>query len=251
MEQPLAVFTFLHQQIYDSLTRRSRTADHLPVERTKSHGGLLPLLILKEKMKKTLLSMMLLAASSTFAQSATPVPLYVGIDGNYLDLKLPKDSPPGGFDGRYEMKNHASAVRLFGGYQFSPNWAAELGYLSSSSFSMRQSDAFGTVESDMKLSGLELSGVYKFTQGVPGLFLKAGVTRFKAKGSSRDTAVGTGVVTIDSGSQTGSGYLFGIGYEAPLSGNLNGRIGFTRYQKVAGESDANINAVYVGLKYNF
>ena len=202
-------------------------------------------------MKKALLAMTLLAASSAFAQSATPAPFYVGIDGNYLDLRLPKDSPPGGFNGRYELKNHASAVRLFGGYQFNPNWAVELGYLSSGSFSMRQSDAFGTVDSDMKLSGLELSGVYKFTEAVPGLFLKAGVTRFKAKGSSRDTAVGTGFVTVDSGSQTGSGYLFGIGYEAPLSGKLNGRVGFTRYQKVAGESDASVNAVYVGLKYNF
>jgi opacity protein-like surface antigen len=205
----------------------------------------------KNLMKKILLATALLAASSAFAQTTSPASFYAGIDGNYLDLRLPKDSPPGGFNGRYELKNHASAFRLFGGYQFNPNWAMELGYLSSSSFTMRQSDSFGTVDSDMKLSGLELSGVYKFTDAVPGLFLKAGVTRFKAKGSTRDTAAGTGVVTIDNGSVSGSGFLYGIGYEAPLSGQLSGRIGYTRYQKVAGESEANVNAVYLGLKYNF
>jgi opacity protein-like surface antigen len=202
-------------------------------------------------MKRILFATALLAASSAFAQTAAPTPFYVGVDGNYLDLRIPQDSPPGGFNGRYESKDKASAVRVFGGYQFTPNWAVELGYLSSGKFTMRETDAFGTVDADLKISGLELSGVYKFTQGVPGLFLKAGVTQFKAKGTMRDTAAGTGVVTTSDGSVSGSGALFGIGYETRLTGNLDGRIGFTRYQRVAGESDANINAFYLGLKYNF
>ncbi len=202
-------------------------------------------------MKRILIATALLAASSAFAQTAAPASFYLGLDGTYLNLKVPVDSPPGGFNGRYDLKNNTGALRLFGGYQFTPNWAVELGYLSSGSFSMSQSDQFGTVQSDMKISGLELSGVYKFTQGVPGLFLKAGVTQFKVKGSSRDTATGTGVVTTENESISGNGALFGLGYETTLSGNISGRIGFTRYQRVAGESDANVNAVYLGLKYNF
>jgi opacity protein-like surface antigen len=202
-------------------------------------------------MKRILLATALFAASSAFAQTATPTPFYAGVDGNYLDLKIPQDSPPGGFNGRYESKDRTSAVRLFGGYQFTPNWAVELGYLSSGKFTMRETDALGTIDADLKVSGLELSGVYKFTQGAPGLFLKAGVTQLKAKGTMRDTAAGTGVVTTSDGSASGSGALFGIGYETRLTGNLDGRIGFTRYQRVAGESDANINAFYLGLKYNF
>lgn len=202
-------------------------------------------------MKKFLFAAALLAASSAFAQSASPTPFYVGVDGNYFDLKIPQDSPPGGFNGRYEAKDKTSAVRVFGGYQFTPNWAVELGYLSSGKFSVRETDAFGTIDADLKVRGVELSGVYKFTQGVPGLFLKAGVTRLKAKGTTRDTAAGTGVVTTSDGSASGSGALFGIGYETRLTGNLDGRIGFTRYQRIAGESDANINSFYLGLKYNF
>ncbi|MCZ8257061.1 MAG: porin family protein [Polaromonas sp.] len=202
-------------------------------------------------MKRILLASALIAASSTFAQTAPATAFYLGIDGNYLDLKIPRDSPPGGFNGRYESKDKTSAVRVFGGYQFSPNWAVELGYLSSGKFTMRETDAFGTIDADLKISGVELSGVYKFTEGVPGLFLKAGVTQLKAKGTVRDTAAGTGVVTTDNGSASGSGALFGIGYETRLTGNLDGRIGFSRYQRVAGESDANINSFYLGLKYNF
>lgn len=200
-------------------------------------------------MKRILLATALLGASSAFAQAAPPSQFYVGLDGASQKLKF-SDDVPGGPATPGEFSNSKTTARLFGGYQFTPNWALELGY-SSTNYSINVDDIDERSSGNIRLKGLDLGVTYKFTEFVPGLFVKAGISRFKARasGSGVDKTNGS-TFTVD-GAPSGTGPMFGIGYEANLAGKLDGHVGYTQYNKVTGDSDVKLRMYYVGLKYRF
>ena len=54
-----------------------------------------------------------------------------------------------------------------------------------------------------------------------------------------------------SGSVTGTGYLFGLGYEFAVAQNVGINVGYTRFEKLGGESNNKMNLYSAGVKYKF
>lgn len=200
-------------------------------------------------MKKILIATAMLAASSAFAQSASPGQFYVGLDGGRQKLSF-SDDLSGGPASPAAFTNSRTAARLFGGYQITPNWAVELGY-SSTNYGVTVDDADERSTGNMRLKGLDVGVSYKFTDVVPGLFVKAGISRFKANASGSGVEKAPGTPFTITGSLSGTGPMFGFGYETNLTGNLDGHIGYTQYNKVAGDGDVKLKVYYAGLKYRF
>lgn len=185
----------------------------------------------------------MMAAGSVAAQT-TDSGVYVGIEGALVTI----DSivtPTNGV--KTSETNETGALRALVGYQINKNFAVELGYFATDDFKQEGTDRARTVRYNMKadVKGADLSVIYKFTEFVPGLYLKAGATRSKVAVELNQPA-GTA-----SASQTGTGYLLGLGYEFNVAQNVGIRVGYTRFEKLGGESDNKMNMYSAGLKYQF
>ncbi len=200
-------------------------------------------------MRKLVVVAALMAAAPVFAQTAAPSQFYIGIDGARQKLKF-NDDVPGGPVAPAGITDSKTTARLFGGYQITPNWAVELGY-ANKNYSLNVNNTSERTTGSLRLKGLDLGVTYKFTDSLPGFFVKGGFSRFKYSGSVSGTNLVDGSTFTGSGSESGTGPMFGFGYEANLTGNLDGRIGYTQYNKVAGDSDVKLRMFYVGLKYRF
>lgn len=203
-------------------------------------------------MKKSLLLaatvLAVIATSSAQAQTASKAPFYAGIEGGIVSVKGTQTGP-----GETVTSENKTPLlgRLSAGYQITPNVSMELGYFFSGDY--KQSVRNGANTSDYKASykGADLTAVYKFTDGLPGLFLKAGATYAKVSGNLTTRTAGVVVTNKESGSATGLGYLLGIGYEMNLTEQLAGNVSYTRYQRVGGADNNDMDAFTVGLKYRF
>ncbi len=198
-----------------------------------------------KKQSAMLLALMLLAGAAA-AQSKAENGVYAGIEGAYVNT--PAQNAPTGFRKTSET-NDVGAVRVLVGYQFNKNLGLELGYFNTGD--TKQSGTDGAINYDVKIKaeGEDLAVIYKFTEGLPGLFLKAGVSYSKVSGSA--SARLAGLTTSATGSQSGTGYVAGLGYEFNVSGGLDARLGYTRYDHIGGQSDNKMNMFSAGLKYRF
>ena len=194
-------------------------------------------------------AMLAMAASvSASAQSAkVNAGVYVGLEGGYANTSS-LDSAAG-YRTTSESKN-AGIGRLALGYQFSPNWALELAYFGSGEFKRSQTDGVNRYHDKFKASGADLVGIYKFTEGVPGLYMKAGLTYAEVSIDRVRTTAGVKTGGA-SASVSGAGYLLGLGYEYDFTQNWSANLGYTRYQRVGSATDVNANVLSAGLKYRF
>jgi opacity protein-like surface antigen len=184
-------------------------------------------------------------AGAVVAQTKTDSAFYVGVDAAYATTSAGSVS---GYRKTSETTN-VGLLRLLGGYQFNQNIALELGYFTSGDF--KQAGTNGSISYNTKSSvkGVDLAGIYKFTEVVPGLFLKAGITSSKVDASA--TATSGSAFASASGSASGTGYLAGLGYDLNITGGLDARLGYTRYERLGGQSANKLNVFSAGLKYRF
>jgi hypothetical protein len=203
-------------------------------------------------MKKTLVcSALVLAIGASHAQT------YVGLD---LGAALPDLDGIVSHNKVEWGKNAVStsqdetvpAFRVFGGMALNPNFDVELGYLHTGearvSYRGEESGDNWRWTQDFSATGLDLAAVYKPFDN--GFFVKGGVhaTKSKVKNNEYKNEV---LDDSDSGSESGTGFLFGLGYQAPVAKGINLRGSFVRYQRIAGESDYNLDLVTVGLTKSF
>lgn len=125
---------------------------------------------------------LLLAQGAAMAQDA-PGNWYLGgaVGASSLKPKINKQSVPGNQD------TSDTGTKLFGGYKFSENWAAELQYYDLGQW--RYSDA--GITGDAKVTGLSLSaiGSYPLSTGI-ALIGKVGVATQNVKVRAMETATG-------------------------------------------------------------
>lgn len=215
-------------------------------------------------MKKLALAYLIstfITAGTAYAQNnSNKAGLSVGAEGSYNFAKIRKD------DGYRidEEETWTPGYRAFLAYNLNENFSLELGYFGTGNLNRKDTSVLyqnakniTSLENKVNASGADLSVVYKFTEGVPGFFLKAGVTRSKLERTTNIVVknINTGIQStlsskeLDS-SATGTGYLLGLGYEMALSNNLYGRIAFTSYQRLGGENNS-ISNFTLGLRYSF
>lgn len=195
------------------------------------------------------LSICCLFTLSAYAQSSNnKVNLFsIGAEGSYNWIDNSTLAVPANFTVANQKKN-AAGYRVFLGYTLNENVAFELGYFGTDNF--RQSDTYlGTTSVNVarKINGAELNALYKLGQSAPGVFFKVGITYATVHGRTDRTISGTNLAD----NQSGTGYLFGLGYEMNIMENLDGRISYTRYLRLGGDNDNKMNNFALGVKYNF
>jgi OOP family OmpA-OmpF porin len=131
-----------------------------------------------------------------------------------------------------------TAWRILGGYQFNPNFAAELGYHNLGEFKS-SAPGFSATE---KVNLWELVGVGLFpVMSQLSLYGKLGVHHGEAKLES----------TLGSAKNTGNGWTGGLGVQFDVMPALGLRAEWQRYAKVGGESDNKLDVLSLGGIWRF
>jgi len=137
------------------------------------------------------------------------------------------------------------AGRIFAYYDFNNQFGVQLGYFKTASLDQTHTNSLGTATISYDATGVDLAGVFKPNNS--GFYGKAGIHQSKVNGAASVT-IGGDTVAL-SASDSGSGYLAGIGFESPVDKNMSWTVGITYYDSLGGLSDANATFVSVGLKY--
>lgn len=148
--------------------------------------------------------------------------------------------------------NRDTGYKLFGGYQFNPNFALEGGYydLGRFGFSANTSPA-GTLNGNIRVRGLNLDavGILPFTEKLSA-FGRVGLNYADA----RDSFSGSGLVDVTNPdpSKRGLNYKLGVGLQYAFTESLAMRLEAERYRiddAVGNKGD--VDLVSVGLVYRF
>ena len=213
-------------------------------------------------MKKVLLSVVLLASATSFAQSNSFKPgFYAGIDAGYTKVSDQTNTTAttlvSGVGGSAAVTQNTGigVGRIFGGYKVTENFDVELGYFQTGDITQniagvaRNSVAYtGSVK--IETSGYDYSVLARpnISTGWNNAFLKIGGQHSEYK--STITLTGTSTASI-SNKVNGNGYLFRAGYDLNVAKNIDVRAQATRFLKIAGESDSKATIYSVGVLGKF
>jgi outer membrane protein W len=213
-----------------------------------------------KKMKVTLLAAALITMGVANAQEASKV--YGGVEFGSVALDNETGNTTSAlvraYGGSASATQDASVSigRIFGGYTFNENVALEVGYAQSSNFGLSATGRSGggtnySISATAKFSGLDYSAVIRpaVATGWNGLFVRVGLTNYKADTSG--AAVVGGSTYSATSSESGTGNLLGFGYDADIGNGLKFRGAVTSFTKVAGDSDNKGTMYSVGLLKSF
>lgn len=146
--------------------------------------------------------------------------------------------------------------RVFVGYKASENIDLEVGYFGSDTDTINFSGrSGGGVAYSGSLGGTVTGFDYSvllrpnLASGFNGVYLRLGGHSSKLDGSG-SISVNGGTYGI-SASESGSGFLYGIGYDGPITKNLDWRVDFSSYRGLGGDSSAYANLYMVGILGRF
>jgi Outer membrane protein beta-barrel domain len=211
-------------------------------------------------MKKLLIGLAVLASTNVMAQDSK---WYVG--GELGSSKVDNSTPyianslvsQLGGTATATQDSSVGVARIFAGYKVNEMVDLELGYFQSGDIGYRASGvtsgsvAYGAAL-DVNYSGFDYSVLLRpltFNDAAKGFFLKFGGHRSEAEANIRVTS---GSVSVAASSKdSGSGTLYGLGYDFSFSKNMFGRAAVTEYKKVAGISDNDGTVYSLGLGYKF
>ena len=149
-------------------------------------------------------------------------------------------------------RDRSQGFRIFGGYQFTPNFGLEAGYADLGKFGFTASTTPpGTLNGDIRLQGLsvDLVGTLPVTDKFSVLG-RIGLASINA----RDTFTGTGAVNVvnPNPSKRDTNAKFGLGLGYSFTPSLGMRLEAERYRvNDAMGNKGSINLMSVGLVYRF
>jgi opacity protein-like surface antigen len=214
-------------------------------------------------MKNILINTAILAAlvsPNAFAEDAKTTNAYIGAELGYSKVKNDSQelanelvSEVGG-SVIVTQDTGVATGRLFAGYNINENFAVELGYLHTTDINVDAAGVTGnsvayTAAADISLKGVDYAVLIRpsTSTGLNGLFAKVGGHYLKA---STDISLTTSSSVSLSDSFKGGGFLLGLGYQAPISSNIDARATYTYYDNVAGE-DGHANVFSLGILAKF
>lgn len=146
--------------------------------------------------------------------------------------------------------------RAFVGYKASENIDLEVGYFGSASetinFSGRSSGGVAYSGSvGATVTGFDYSVLLRpnLASGFNGAYLRLGGHSSKFDASASFSF--NGGTANGSASESGSGFLYGIGYDGSITKNLDWRVDFSSYRSLAGDSSVSTNVYSVGILGRF
>ena len=191
-------------------------------------------------MKKALLVLGVVAASAALPAAAQMSGSNVYLGGSIGQSKFNVDCPS-----PLSCDDKDTAFRLFGGYQFTRNIAAEIGWAD-----MGKAKITGPGGSDeLKASAFDLSGVFMwpFTDTGFNVFGRLGFYSGKLELSG-----------VDTGSKTTTDLTYGLGAGYDFNKNVGTRIEWQRYSKMKArndasgvETDGDVDVLSLGVLYRF
>lgn len=157
------------------------------------------------------------------------------------------------------QSSSVSNFRMYGGYTLDENLGFELGYNNTSDVNLTYSGRTGSTYSNtaysgnigLKFTGFDYSALIRpsIASGWNNMFFRVGMHNFDAKVSGTITVSTTNVAY--SSTTSGSGPMYGIGYDTKVSDDIDLRAQFTRLSKIAGTSGADANMYMVGIRKSF
>lgn len=191
-----------------------------------------------------LLGSLILGMSSAYADFATS-----GFNQSnvYMGAELGLAS---GLSNEFGSSQTAIMGRIFGGYAFDQNLAAEIGLLGTSNFTQN----YGYGNNTDGVSGIDFSGIIhpnlfnlNVNSAINGLYARLGFHYTNESFSSN--AFG---YEFANGSSSGTGLMYGIGYEFPaIARNLTARVEYIGYSSVGGIGGDSMDTFNVGICYHF
>jgi OmpA-OmpF porin, OOP family len=173
-------------------------------------------------------------------------------NGNGVDL-VP--SIPGETVGVTRLDDSSTAWKVFGGYQFTRNWAVELAYTDLGKFSTDANVVGGvgvvaaTEYAEVKPNCWSLSAVGILPLGNNfSLLGKAGVCRWDDRSKAYETVVNT--IIPETPSSTGTDLTFGLGAKYDATRNLGVRAEWERFDKVVHDRSS-VDLWSLSLQYHF
>lgn len=209
-------------------------------------------------MKKTLIAVAV--ASAAFAAHADGFYLGAGVGFTKVanELSTFNSGMVAAVGGSIASTQETSVrnLRLVGGYKVNENLAIEAGYVNSSKWDLNFSGVSGgsvaySGNGNISFSGVDVAAVVRpsVASGYNNFFAVAGVHNYKAKVGVAFTVSSTAYTSNTS--QSGTGTMFGAGYDWKIDKDLDMRVQVTRLNKLAGESGSNATNYAVGLIKHF
>lgn len=161
-----------------------------------------------------------------------------------------------GFDNpRTSVDDKGTAFRVYGGYRFHRNFAAEVGYVDLGRFELRSAvSPAGTFDSRMQIRGADLSVLGLLPVGERWtLFGRAGVLAARNRSSFSSSGSVRLLGNVGEESERSTGALFGVGAMAAITPNLDVRLEYTEHRKLGDDltGDFSARVASVGLQYRF
>ena len=147
----------------------------------------------------------------------------------------------------YSYDRATWAGKGFFGYEFNDNVNFEVGYFMTGDIDIKYSIASGAaIEEAFSGSGFDYSLKYDFND--EGLYARLGRHSSELENSATLTLNGTAFATTTV-STSGSGNLFGLGYEMKKADGSSTFYGYDLYQDVGGSSGADFGYLYYGVSF--
>lgn len=209
-------------------------------------------------MKKTFIAVAV--ASVAFAAQAEGFYIGAGVGYSKVPNELSKFNSEmvGALGGSISSTQDTSLtnLRLVGGYKINENLAIEAGYVNSSKWNLNFSGVSGgsvaySGNGNVSFSGFDIAAVLRpsINTGYNNFFAVAGLHNYKAKVGVTFAVSGTNYA--NNTSTSGTGTMFGAGYDWKIDKDLDLRIQVTRLNKLAGESGSDTTNYGVGLIKHF
>ncbi len=203
-------------------------------------------------LKKNLLVIATLAGAGLLVASTANAALpgfYVGGQAGWADMNYSKTS--GITDGATSLDTDGVAGRLFAGYQFDQNWAAEFGYTKFSNVKAKFDYPYFTGTQTLKEHAFDL-----VAKGI--LPLQNGFNMYGKLGAALISMDPSGSATVDGVTASGTGDTqnkvyptFGVGVSYDITPNVPVDISWNRIQKTGGGNIQSTNFFSAGIAYNF
>ncbi len=202
----------------------------------------------KNLLAKLAVSAIAACAISTVANAAVSGP-YVGGQVGWGNTNINNNDIFGNNSGiSSSIDNTGVAGRIFAGYQFNPNWAAELGYTRFSDTDINDITAYGVPVGNGSLREQAFDLVGKGIlplQNNFNLYGKLGAAYLQGDMSFN----GSGVSTTGDENKVYPTYGVGISYD--VTPNVPVDLSWNRIQKVGDSDLQSTDLIAVGIAYNF
>ena len=217
-------------------------------------------------MNRNLIPLISLLVAGTFstiasAQDANSLKPYVGIEFGRVSFKDQTTvasilvNAVGGSASSVQDTGF-SVGRYFAGLYINENFGAEIAYIYSSTASATFSGVSRTAiaytgTSSVQTTGVDYSALVRpsISSGANGFFARIGGHSLSVK---NDVTILTGATSgAASATTSGTGLLYGVGYDGKISDKIDFRVGYTIYNTVAGISGNDNSSFTVGILTKF